>query len=139
MTSGGEVTTEELHLAPESIEAVAQRVAELVGAAAESGARRRERITAEEVSRWWGVGRRWVYDHADELGARRLGSGRRPRLRFDPDEVAERLGPPDRRGPGGADTRGLRANAGDCGTGSLSTPSRATVGERHKRRPGRAR
>lgn len=135
---GGDITTEELSLTPESIEAVAQRVAELVGNAAEGDAGRRERITAEEVSRWWGVGRRWVYDHADELGARRLGSGLRPRLRFDPEEVADRLGPPRSPRRRGSDTPGLRGNAGDCGTGSLSAPSRATVGERHKRRPGRA-
>jgi hypothetical protein len=136
---GVEVTTEEeLHLAPESIEAVAQRVAELVGGVVDGGGKRRERITAEEVSRWWGVGRRWVYDHADELGAQRLGSGRRPRLRFDPDEVAERLGTPDHPRRGDPDMQGLRPIAGDCGAGSLSTSSRATVAGRHKRRPGRA-
>ena len=60
-------------------------------------------LSAEAVSDWWGVGRRWVYDHADELGARRLGTGKRPRLRFDPDEVAELLGVPDDRG--GRDAR----------------------------------
>ena len=134
----GDGATEELRLAPEAIEAVAQRVAELVGAVAEGSGGRRERITAEEVSRWWGVGRRWVYDHADELGARRLGSGRRPRLRFDPDEVAESLGPPDRPRSGGSDMQGLRPSVGECGVDSLSTPGRATVAGRHKRRPGRA-
>jgi hypothetical protein len=102
------VTTGELHIAPESIEAVAQRVAELVAAATAEPASRPERITAEEVSRWWGVSRRWVYDHAEELGARRLGSGRRPRLRFDPDEVAERLGPPEGHGGDNPYMRGSR-------------------------------
>lgn len=136
MTGGEFVTTGELRIAPESIEAVAQRVAELVAAA--EPAPRPERITAEEVSRWWGVSRRWVYDHAEELGARRMGSGRRPRLRFDPDEVAERLGPPENCGPGSANMRGSRAIAGDCKSGSLSSPTRATVGRRHKQRPGRA-
>ena len=51
-----------------------------------------------EALEWWGVGRRWVYDHADYLGAKRLGAGKRPRLRFDPTEVADRLGPPDPKG-----------------------------------------
>jgi hypothetical protein len=132
------VTTGGLHIAPDSIETVAQRVAELVAATTAEPDTRPEHITAEEVSRWWGVSRRWVYDHADELGARRLGSGRRPRLRFDPDEVEERLGPPSDRGRGGADMRGSRTIAGDYKSGSLSSPSRATVGRRHKRRPGRA-
>jgi hypothetical protein len=135
VTDGG-IPTGELRLAPESIEAVAQRVAELV--AADEPDSRRERITAEEVSRWWGVSRRWVYDHADELGARRLGSGRRPRLRFDPEEVAERLGPPDRESRGALDMRGSRAITDDCKSGSLSSPTRATAGRRHKRGPGRA-
>jgi hypothetical protein len=132
------VATGGMLIAPESIEAVAQRVAELVSAAAAEPVLRPERITAEEVSRWWGVSRRWVYDHAEELGARRMGSGRRPRLRFDPDEVAERLGPPADRGRGGPNMQGSRAIAGDCKSGSLSSPTRATVGRRNKRRPGRA-
>jgi hypothetical protein len=138
VTGGEFVTTGELRIAPESIEAVARRVAELVAAATAEPASRPERITAEEVSRWWGVSRRWVYDHAEELGARRMGSGRRPRLRFDPDEVAERLGPPADRGGGSPYMRGSGAIAGDCRSGSLSLPSRATVDRRHKRRPGRA-
>lgn len=131
------VSTGELRIAPESIEAVAQRVAELVAAATAEPATRPERVTAEEVSRWWGVSRRWVYDHAEELGARRMGSGQRPRLRFDPDEVAERLGPPDNRGGGGSQMQGLRAIAGDCKSGSLSSPPRATVGRQNKQGPGR--
>ncbi len=138
MTGAEIVATGGLHIAPESIETIAQRVTELVAAAAAEPALLPEHLTAEEVSRWWGVSRRWVYDHADDLGARRLGSGRRPRLRFDPDEVAERLGPPDDRGRGGPDMRGSRANAGGYKSGSLCAPSRATVGRRNKRRPGRA-
>jgi hypothetical protein len=30
-----------------------------------------------------GVDREWVYEHADQLGAVRLGEGPRPRLRFE--------------------------------------------------------
>ena len=37
------------------------------------------------------VTRGWVYAHADELGAIRLGDGPRPRLRFDPPVVTQRL------------------------------------------------
>jgi hypothetical protein len=85
----------EIRLAPESVEAVARRLAELLGGNSASSVPRRL-LTAAEVSDWWGVERSWVYAHADDLGARRLGAGQRPRLRFDPDEVAERLGDADR-------------------------------------------
>ena len=39
-------------------------------------------LDAQEVAERLGVSREWVYEHADELGARRIGNGRRPRLRF---------------------------------------------------------
>ena len=39
-------------------------------------------LTAAEVAQLLHVTREWVYQHADELGAVRLGGGRRPRLRF---------------------------------------------------------
>jgi hypothetical protein len=81
----------EVRLAPESVEAIARRLAELLAGRSERPAQRRL-LTAAEVSEWWGVERSWVYAHADDLGARRLGAGQRPRLRFDPDEVADRLG-----------------------------------------------
>ena len=93
----------EVRLDPESIEALARRLSELIGPDPEPSTPRWGRlITAEAVSELWGVGRRWVYDHADYLGAKRLGAGKRPRLIFDPEEVADRLGPPDPRGGHGA-------------------------------------
>jgi hypothetical protein len=131
--SGGPVEHDgELRLDPESIEALALRLAELLGAA-EERPRRRELISAEEIARWWGVGRRWVYDHADELGARRLGAGSRPRLRFDPDEVAEHLGAPPSRG----DARGSSSMRGDCRSDSLPRRRGAMVGRQSRKRPGR--
>ncbi len=39
-------------------------------------------LDARQVARRLGVSREWVYEHADELGASRIGGGRRPRLRF---------------------------------------------------------
>ncbi|HTU13668.1 MAG TPA: hypothetical protein VMF31_00595 [Solirubrobacterales bacterium] len=98
----GQNDSSELRLSPESIEALARRLAELLGPKEETRKPGRL-ISAQAVSEWWGVNRRWVYDHADELGARRLGSGKRPRLRFDPSVVAERLGVPEDRG--GRDVR----------------------------------
>ena len=121
----------EVRLDPESIEALAHRLAELL-APPDPARARVQLLTAEEVARWWGISRRWVYDHAEELGARRLGGGRRPRLRFDPDEVAERLGD-----PGGGDERRSEPMRGDCPSNSLSAGSRAMVGRQERKRPGR--
>jgi hypothetical protein len=48
-------------------------------------------VDARCVARTYGVGRDFVYAHADELGAVRLGTGPRARLRFDLAEVDRRL------------------------------------------------
>jgi hypothetical protein len=40
-------------------------------------------VDVHELAALLGVSRSWVYQHAAELGAVRLGSGPRPRLRFD--------------------------------------------------------
>jgi hypothetical protein len=122
----------DLRLGPESIEAIARRLAELL-ASAEAQQPRERLISAEEVSEWWGVSRRWVYDHANELGAHRLGAGRRPRLRFDPEAVAAYLG----RDGGEGDRRGSVPMCGDRRSDSLSPRSRAMVGRQARKRPGR--
>ncbi|HWB69443.1 MAG TPA: hypothetical protein VG518_05655 [Solirubrobacterales bacterium] len=122
----------ELRLAPESIEALATRIAQLLGDRSQSrqppAAAKKRLITAAEVSELWGVSRRWVYGHAEALGAKRLGAGPRPRLRFDPEELVERLGTP-RRTPDPRDGRRLTAMAGIPHSDSLSGPNRANVGE----------
>lgn len=79
--------TAPVQLAPESIEAIAQRVAELV-----RDPETVQFIDAEEVAHRFGVSREWVYAHAEELGAVRVGEGPRPRLRFDVKKVSERFG-----------------------------------------------
>lgn len=86
--------TYELKLTPDEIDAIVSRVAKLLQS--RTGARparpRHPRLmTAAEVARWWGIERSWVYAHAEELGARKIGIGERPRLRFDPEEVSERI------------------------------------------------
>jgi len=48
-------------------------------------------LTAAQVAERFGVSPEWARDHADDLGAIRLGGGPRGRLRFDPDTVAEAL------------------------------------------------
>lgn len=76
-----------VQLGPESIEAIAQRVAELV-----RDPESVQFIDAAEVAHRFGVRREWVYSHAEELGAVRLGDGPRPRWRFDVQKAAERFG-----------------------------------------------
>ncbi len=58
-------------------------------------------IDAAELARRFGLSRYWIYGHADDIGAIRLGNGPRPRLRFHPQTVAERLTAcsPSRRSP----------------------------------------
>jgi hypothetical protein len=79
-----------------TIEAIAHRVAELVATRSQRG---NDLLTVGEVADQLGVSRAWVYENADQLGVIRLGGGTRPRLRFDPDAVRERLAqrPNDRR------------------------------------------
>lgn len=47
-----------------------------------------ELVDAREIAHATGRSRAWVYEHAGELGAVRLGSGPRPRLAFSPARVA---------------------------------------------------
>ena len=46
-----------------------------------------EYLTPAAVALRFGVSRTWVYAHANELGAVRMGIGRKPRLRFDAKRV----------------------------------------------------
>ncbi|MGA7704195.1 MAG: hypothetical protein WB998_04800 [Solirubrobacteraceae bacterium] len=48
-------------------------------------------VDASEIARRAGRSRWWVYEHAGELGAVRLGAGSRPRLAFWPSRVDEYL------------------------------------------------
>ena len=67
-------------------QALALRVLQLLEPVLEQLARGRTAdvlLDAATLGRQLGVSRQFVYDHADELGVLRLGSGRRPRLRFD--------------------------------------------------------
>jgi hypothetical protein len=56
-------------------------------------------VDAREIARRTGRTRRWVYDHAGELGAVPLGSGSRPRLGFSPAGVAAKLEAASKPGP----------------------------------------
>jgi predicted DNA-binding transcriptional regulator AlpA len=67
---------------------VAERLAPHLGA---TSGRPEGLISAREVARMTGMTRRWVYDHAGDLGAVPLGSGSTPRLGFHPARVREYL------------------------------------------------
>lgn len=100
----------EVRLDEQTLDRLASRVVELLGRdATREPTRRTGRtagktlLSAAQVAERWQIDREWVYAHADELGAMRLGSGPRPRLRFDPDRIIERLegSPPARATTGG--------------------------------------
>lgn len=69
----------------ELVEAIAERVVELLLPQPE--VRRGRLLTAAELAVELGVARSFVYEHADGLGAVRLGDGSKPRLRFDPERA----------------------------------------------------
>ncbi len=69
-----------------------KRLAELVAETLVAATPQTERLVdVAGVAKYLSVEPAWVYAHADELGARRLGSGARPRLRFSLHEVDDRL------------------------------------------------
>lgn len=72
----------------DDIERIAQRVAELIGSAQATVGRRY--VDAADLAQMLGLERAWIYAHARELGAIRLG-GPGGRLRFDLQRVAEAL------------------------------------------------
>jgi hypothetical protein len=85
-----------LGLSEAEIEAVATRVADLLREQQSN----LELVDAAAIARQFGVSRDFVYQHADELGAVRLGSGPKARLRFDPAKVGRVLRrPPEKAAP----------------------------------------
>ena len=73
------------------VDAVARRVVELLreeGAVSREGPRL---LTVAAVSEEFGVSADWLYANARRLGAIRLGSGPRARLRFDRATIADRI------------------------------------------------
>jgi hypothetical protein len=119
-----------IKLDPQTIEAIARRVVELLGRRGLQGGR--ELVDAAELARRFGIERSWVYTHAIELGAVKLGNGTKPRLRFDP-EVAARVlrrviessaaDPPARSGE--------RAGQPRCSAGSAELLPIREQGEKH--------
>jgi hypothetical protein len=66
-------------------------------------------LTPAELAAYLAVDRAFVYEHAAELGAMRLGTGPKARLRFDPEEVRLRISCTSGRESTGSDTTPLAA------------------------------
>jgi hypothetical protein len=82
-------------LHPDDVQAIAPRVVELLRDQPTAPTPRL--LDAAQVADMLGLSRDAVYVRADELGAVRLGDGKRPRLRFDPAKVAAALSARDDR------------------------------------------
>jgi hypothetical protein len=81
-------------LTPQAIEQIAQRVAQLLHEHHDTHPRPAppRLLDATQLARHLGVTRTWVYEHAQQLGAIRLGTGTKARLRFDLDTATKALG-----------------------------------------------
>lgn len=87
MDNRGEMASARIKLDPQATEAIARKVVELLE---KRGLQRRDLVDAAELAKRFGIERSWVYSHAIELGAVKLGSGAKRRLRFDP-QIAARV------------------------------------------------
>jgi hypothetical protein len=81
--------TERLH--PGDVELIAQRTAELVAERFAPGAAAGVLVDVKATAAALGVAPSFVYEHADELGAVRLGDGPRARLRFDIEQARQAM------------------------------------------------
>jgi hypothetical protein len=93
------------------IEAVARRVVELLREEGEIGREGPRLLTVAQVAEEFGVSSDWLYANAARLGAIRLGSGPRARLRFDRATIGDRfasLATPQRFRSGGNSNRHYR-------------------------------
>jgi hypothetical protein len=82
-------------LHPDDIELIAERVTAKLLAELRDGdttaPATTEWLKASELAQRLNIKTSWIYEHADELGARRLGAGRKPRLRFNLERVEQAL------------------------------------------------
>jgi hypothetical protein len=76
-------------LDPADVEAIAGRTADLLEERGLVVAATPRLLSAAEAARRLAMSRDWVYEHAGELGAIRLGDGPRSRLAFDPRRLEE--------------------------------------------------
>lgn len=102
---------------PAFVDAVARRVVDLLREEGELPLEGPRLVTVAQVRDEFGVSADWLYANADVLGAIRLGSGPRARLRFDRTTIAERIAKLASDGRRGRPARGgrKRARAGEDG------------------------
>ena len=79
-------------------------------------------MDASELARHLGVTRAWVYQHAGELGAVRVGSGPRARMRFDVQSAKEALGAGERLTPARPRTAKTRPPSSPAGRSAPLLP-----------------
>lgn len=125
------MSTEALTLSADCVEAIALRVVQLLGGATSirSTDTPQQKLTATELAKRLAVRRAWIYQHATELGAIRLGEGPRPRLRFDLALVNQRLATRDE-GPRAAPERrsfAFRPRAAPSSKGAELLPIKGEV------------
>lgn len=97
------------------IDAVARRVVELLQEEGQVGGQVPRLLTAAQVAEEFGVSLDWLYANASRLGAIRMGTGPRARLRFDRRTIEDRLATlaAQRRPRSGVRGRGHRRNVAD--------------------------
>jgi hypothetical protein len=71
------------------LDTLADRLADRLAARLSAPERQEGLVDAREIARLTGKTRRWVYEHARELGAVPLGTGSRPRLGFSPEVITQ--------------------------------------------------
>ncbi len=87
-----------MRLDPADVQAIAERVAELLATEPPGQDGRVRYLDATQLAWVLGVEREWVYIHAQQLGAIRL-SGTKGRLRFDLQHVQRTLAAPNQEAP----------------------------------------
>lgn len=85
------VSTTELVQDDQLLDTLADRLADRLAARLSAPERQEGLVDAREIARLTGKTRRWVYEHAQELGATPLGTGPRPRLGFSPSSAVAQL------------------------------------------------
>jgi hypothetical protein len=73
-------------LTPQAVEQVATRVAALLHRQQQKQGQTEQEpgmVTVSQLAKYLKLNPAWVYEHADELGAIRIGSGPKARIRFD--------------------------------------------------------
>jgi hypothetical protein len=97
-------------LTDDDLEILAARIADIVLERLREREVGRRLVTAKELGEILGVGVDFVYEHSEQLGGRRLGSGSKARLRFDPVKAERALTCSEGRESREAEAREIKPN-----------------------------